>query len=136
MKRVILLLIMFFIISTFIYGQIILIRPNAAIGYLNSEDNEGLAINYGIRILLSASDFQRFGILLDHLFITNNDSLSYLRTGLMLEQVLFKYFNMGHGTIGYINLIDKGDYPFGIYTYLGFEYNVTKIFLFISIISS
>ena len=35
---------------------------------------------------------------------------------------------MGIGTIGYINLIDKGDNPFGIYTHLGFEYNFTKYF--------
>jgi hypothetical protein len=35
---------------------------------------------------------------------------------------------MGIGTVGYINTIQSGDNPFGLYTHLGFEYNFKKWF--------
>ena len=126
MKKIAIILLLFFMTLSFSYGQTVLIRPNAAVGYLSSGDISGLALNYGIKLHLSANEFQRYGILVDHLFIPSNKNVSYLRTGLMIEQVIFKYFNMGIGTIGYINLVQTGENPFGLYTHLGFEYKFTK----------
>jgi hypothetical protein len=128
MKIINLSLILFFVLIFPSYGQTVLIRPNASIGYLSSDDANGLAVNYGIKVHLPANEFQRYGILVDHLFVPNNKDFSYLRAGLMLEQVVFKYFNMGIGTIGYINLVEKGEYPFGIYSHLGFEYKFLEYF--------
>ena len=126
MKRVCIALILFFITFSFTYGLDFLIRPNTSVGYLHADDIDGLAISYGLKVHLSANEFQRYGWLVDHLLIPNNKDVSYLRVGLMIEQVLFRYFNMGIGTIGYINLVQTGENPFGIYTHLGFEYKFTK----------
>jgi len=114
------------------YGQTVLIRPNAGVGYLSANDFKEMAVNYGLKIHLTANEFQRYGILFDYLFIPKNDHLSYLRTGIMLEQILFKYFNMGIGTIGYIDLAQKKEYTFGIYTHLGYEHKFTKHFNIVS----
>jgi len=108
------------------YRKIGLIRPNVSIGYLSANDVKGLTYNYGLKVLLTANEIQRYGIILDHLKISNNDQLSYLRTGIFIEQVLFQHFNMGIGTIGYINLVQKGENPFGLYTHLGYEYKITR----------
>jgi len=35
---------------------------------------------------------------------------------------------MGIGTVGYINTVQQGENPFGVYTHLGFEYNFRKLF--------
>jgi hypothetical protein len=51
-----------------------------------------------------------------------------LSTGLFIEQVVFNYFNMGIGTVGYINTKQKGENPFGLYSHLGFEYNFNESF--------
>jgi len=75
-----------------------------------------------------ANEFQRYGIKVDHLNILADDKQSYLSTGVFIEQVIFKHFNMGIGTIGYINTIQWGENPFGLYTHLGFEYNFNKWF--------
>jgi hypothetical protein len=128
MKKIAVTFILFFTIISFSHGQTVLIRPNAAVGYLYADDISALAVTYGLKVHLSANEFQRYGILFDHLFVPNNDQISYLCTGLMIEQVLFKYFNMGIGTIGYINLVQTGDNPFALYTHLGFEYKFTKHF--------
>ena len=133
MKIIIIGFFLFFIVLSFTHGQIVLIRSNASVGYLSSDDISGLAYCYGLKLHLSANEFQRYGILVDHLFLQSNEDVSYLRTGLMIEQVLFKYFNMGIGTIGYINLVQIGENPFGLYTHLGFEYKFTK---YISILTS
>jgi hypothetical protein len=126
MKRVNIALVLFLISWSFSYGQNILVRPNTSVGYLHADDIDGLVISYGVKIHLAANDFQRYGLLVDHLFVPDDKDVSYLRTGLMIEQVLFKYFNMGIGTIGYINLVQTGENPFGIYTHLGFEYKIKK----------
>jgi len=133
MKKIVIGFFLFIMVISFTYGETVLIRPNASVGYLSSDDINGLAFVYGIKLLLSANEFQRYGILVDHLFLQNNEDVSYLRTGLMLEQVLFKYFNMGIGTVGYINLVQTGENPFSIYTHLGFEYKYAK---YISILAS
>ncbi|WP_461257341.1 hypothetical protein [Treponema sp. R80B11-R83G3] len=127
MKKICVILI-FMAISVTVYGQTVLLRPNASIGYFSSSDMKGLSYDYGMKILLFANEFQRYGVKIDHLNFTGDNALSYLGTGLFIEQILFKYFNMGIGTVGYINLQQGGDNPFGIYTHLGFEYSFGKYF--------
>ena len=106
-----------------LYGQTILVRPGASIGYCSADDMKGLSYTYGLKVLLMANEFQRYGIKIDHLNILADEKHSYLSTGLFIEQVVFKYFNMGIGTVGYINTVQWGENPFGLYTHLGFEYN-------------
>jgi len=111
-----------------IYGQAVLIRPGSSVGYCSADDMKGLSYTYGLKILLMANEFQRYGVKIDHLNILAEDTHSYLSTGLFIEQIVFKYFNMGIGTVGYINTIQWGENPFGLYTHLGFEYNFNKWF--------
>ena len=51
--------------------------------------------------------------------------------GIYLEQVIFRYFNMGIGTVGYIGLSDNKN-PFGLYSHLGFEYPFANRFHFLA----
>jgi hypothetical protein len=132
MKRLLIGLIVFFMTLAYSYGQTVLVRPNAAIGYFSAGDVNGLAYNYGFKALLSSNEFQRYGILADHLIIPGSERVSYLRTGIIIEQVLFGYFNTGIGTIGYINLVHAGQNSFGLYTHLGFEYKFTSRFNIVS----
>jgi hypothetical protein len=118
----------FFLFSASIYGQTVLIRPGSSVGYCNADGMKSLSYTYGVKILLMSNDFQRYGLKIDHLNILADDRHSYLSTGLFIEQVIFKHFNMGIGTIGYINTIQQGENPFGLYTHLGFEYNFNKWF--------
>jgi hypothetical protein len=86
----------------------------------------GLSYTSGLKIPLMANEFQRYGIKVDYLNVLAENKASCLSTGLFLEQVLFKHFNMGIGTVGYINIINWGENPFGLYTHLGYEYNFGK----------
>jgi hypothetical protein len=106
----------------------VLVRPGGSIGYCTAGDMKGLSYTYGLKILLMANEFQRYGIKIDRLNILAEDEMSYLSTGLFIEQVLFKFFNMGIGTVGYINTMQLGENPFGLYTHLGFEYNFNEWF--------
>ena len=122
------LMLFLMVFSSRLYGQTLLIRPNASVGYCSADDIKGLSYSYGLKILLMANEFQRYGIKIDHLNILADDKYSYLSTGFFIEQIVFKYFNMGIGTVGYINTINWGENPFGLYTHLGFEYNFNKWF--------
>jgi hypothetical protein len=126
MKKIVIALILLFAIISFSYGQSVLIRPDSGVGYFSAGDVKGWAVNYGLKLHLSANEFQRYGIIVNHLFLPKNDQVSYLCAGIMIEQVLFKYFNMGIGSVGYINFVQTGENPFGLYTHLGFEYNFSK----------
>jgi hypothetical protein len=128
MKKIIIALIFCIIIVSFSHGQTLIIRPNATAGYFYADDIKGMAVSYGSTLLLSANEIQRYGLIIDHLIMPNNNELSYLCAGIIIEQVLFNYFNMGIGTIGYINLVQIGENPFGLYTHLGFEYNFSERF--------
>jgi len=127
-KLYIIFVFVFFLLSIDIYGQTVLIRPGSSVGYCKADDMEGLSYTYGLKILLMSNDFQRYGIKVDHLNILADDKHSYISTGLFIEQVLFKYFNMGIGTVGYINTVQWGENPFGVYSHLGFEYNFSNLF--------
>ena len=131
--NVFLMVLIFFLGVSNVYAQSVIIRPNSSIGYFNADDVKGLSYTYGAKILLVANEFQRYGIKIDHLNVLADKKESYVSTGLFIEQVLFKYFNMGIGTVGYINTIELGENPFGLYTHLGFEYNFNK---YIGIVTS
>jgi hypothetical protein len=115
-----------FFLAGNVYGQTVMLRPNSSIGYFSAGDAKGLSYTYGAKILLTANEFQRYGIKADHLNVLTDNRKSYICTGLFVEQVLFKHFNTGIGTVGYINTIEPGENPFGIYTHLGFEYCFNK----------
>jgi hypothetical protein len=127
MKKIVFTLFILLFASN-IYAQTVTIRPGGSIGYCSADDMKGLSYSYGLKILLMANEFQRYGIKIDHLNILADEKQSYLCTGLFIEQVVFKYFNMGIGTVGYINTKQQGDNPFGLYTHLGFKYNFVKWF--------
>jgi hypothetical protein len=129
MKKInVILVFALFLLAGNIYGQTVLVRPGGSVGYCKADDMEGLSYTYGLKILLMSNDFQRYGIKIDHFNILSDETYSYLSTGIFIEQIVFKYFNMGIGTVGYINTIQWGENPFGLYTHLGFEYNFTKWF--------
>jgi len=129
MKKIIVALFFaFFLLAANLYGQTVLVRPGGSVGYCQADDMKGLSYTYGLKILLMSNDFQRYGIKIDHFNILADEKQSYLTTGIFIEQVLFKFFSMGIGTVGYINMIDWGENPFGLYTHLGFEHNFTKWF--------
>jgi hypothetical protein len=120
------------LLASNLYGQTTIIRHGNSIGYCSADDIKGLSYTYGLKIMLTANEFQRYGIKIDHFNILADDKHSYLSTGLFIEQVVFKYFNMGIGTVGYINTIQWGENPFGLYTHLGFEYNFNKWLCFVA----
>jgi hypothetical protein len=129
MKKLIFVFMLFALtFASNIYGQTVLIRPSSSVGYFSADDLSGLSYTYGLKILLMANEFQRYGVKIDYLNILADETHSYLSTGLFIEQIVFKYFNMGIGTVGYINTIQWGENPFGLYTHLGFEYNFNKWF--------
>ena len=123
----VIMLIAFPLVSN-LFAQTVLIRPGSSVGYCKADDIKGLSYTYGLKILLMSNAFQRYGVKIDHFNILADDKHSYLSTGIFIEQVVFKYFNMGIGTVGYVNTIQWGENPFGLYTHLGFEYNFTKWF--------
>jgi len=131
-KKIYFILTMFFLLfASNIYGQTATIRLGSSIGYCSADDMNGLSHTSGLKILLMANEFQRYGVKIDILNVSPDDKHSYLSTGLFIEQVVFNYFNMGIGTVGYINTKQKGENPFGLYSHLGFEYNFNKSFVFL-----
>jgi hypothetical protein len=138
--------VVFVLLSVMAYGQtgadtetetvkgrepIVMLTPNAAAGYYSAfgnDDIKGWSYSYGLKFLLPANELQRYGVLADVLTLTGDDDIVFLRTGIYLEQVLFRCFNMGIGTAGYIGLTKGAANPFGLYTHLGFEYPFTKHF--------
>lgn len=127
-QTLLLVFVLSIIFPAYASGQSFIARANTSIGYANSKELSGLSYSYGIKAGMAVNDSQRFGIMFDRMVIAENtdNRKIYLATGIFLEQVLWKYFNMGIGTVGYINQTDKGKNPFGVYTHLGFEYPFAK----------
>ena len=133
MKKVsVVLFFALFLLASNLYGQTVTIRPSSSVGYCSADDMNGMSYTYGLKILLMANKFQRYGVKIDHLNVLANDKYSYLSTGLFIEQVVFDYFNMGIGTVGYINTKQKGENPFGLYSHLGFEYSFNELLGFVA----
>ena len=125
MKKIYFILTMFFLLfASNIYGQTVTIRPSSSVGYCSADDINGLCHATGLKILLMANEFQRYGVKIDY-----NNIFDNMSTGLFIEQVVFNHFNMGIGTIGYINTKQEGENPFALYSHLGFEYNFNESFV-------
>ncbi|MCC8154171.1 MAG: outer membrane beta-barrel protein [Tannerellaceae bacterium] len=129
-----LILVLSIIIPAYASGQSFLVRINTSVGYSNSKELSWLSYSYGVKVGLGVNDKQRFGIMFDRLILAENtdNRTMYYTTGIFLEQVLWKYFNMGIGTVGYINQTEKGKNTFGIYSHLGFEYPFAKRWHFLA----
>jgi hypothetical protein len=69
--------------------------------------------------LLPATDKRRYGLELTQ-FVDENDE-SFSSIGIVLEQRLFKWFNMSIGTIGYFDYGVDSDNVIGLTTNLGWE---------------
>lgn len=115
------------LVSSYATGQSLIVRSEASVGYMTTfDDNHSIVQNYGGKVLFGITEKQRFGLKLDYMNTDFNNVLlnrEYVGIGLVLEQVLFKYFNMGIGTVGYVPLNGYKEHsPFGVYTHLGFEY--------------
>jgi hypothetical protein len=127
MKRLLFIQV-FILLGICCYAQTIIVRPEASVGFFNAGDTHGMSYSYGGKVILMANNSQRYGVLVDHLVLSGE---SYLTVGIFLEQLVFRYFNMGIGTVGYIGL-KNDENPFGIYTHLGFEYPFTGRFYFLA----
>jgi hypothetical protein len=103
-----------------------LIRVHGGTGaaFFMPDMNIDLSLHGGIRLLLSANENQRYGIECSYMHtnvFTNDQAMTFISTGFVLEQRLFDWFVMAIGTIGYISLESGGGFPFGIITNLGWE---------------
>jgi choloylglycine hydrolase len=93
----------------------IILKPHFGYGYIEDES----VYHYGGRILLPATDKRRYGLELTQ-FVDENDE-SFSSIGIVLEQRLFKWFNMSIGTIGYFDYGVDSDNVIGLTTNLGWE---------------
>jgi hypothetical protein len=132
MKKIIVTVILVLLsVMGYASDPILMLTPNATMGYYSAygnDDIKGLSYSYGLKILLPANEIKRYGVLVDALTLTGDTDITFLRTGIYVEQVLFRCFNMGIGTVGYIGLAGSESNPFGLYSHLGFEYPFTKHF--------
>lgn len=108
--------------------QSLLLRPEASVGYRSIPrlHLSGIEQNYGGKILMEIKPGMRFGLKADYVRTDFKDNPAPVQervcTGIVLEQVLFKYFNMGIGTVGNLSLSESYNHSFTLYTHLGFEY--------------
>ena len=133
MKRIYIILLASILFPCVSAASGLIIRPEAGIGgttVFNSHTTY-LTQSYGGKVLMSIGKSQRFGIKADFIEMSHPGlpSLRYVSTGILLEQILFKYFHMGIGTVGYIDLAKGRDNPFALHTQLGFEYPFAKNFM-------
>lgn len=129
------------------HAQSLIFRPEASVGYrvMPGIHAGGLEQNYGGKVLMEIKPGMRFGIKGDYSRTLFQGSMSelyppvrgnelslpslggsplaeHVSFGVVLEQVLLRYFNMGIGTVGNISLNPYIPHSFSIYTHLGFEY--------------
>lgn len=112
-------------------AQSLIIRPEASIGFMPAANHESAMVQtYGGKLLMGLTDHLRFGLKSDWVkmdFDTHGYHFSreYVSAGIVLEAVVFKYFNLGIGTVANFNLSDNEKFkhnPATLYTHLGFEY--------------
>jgi hypothetical protein len=103
----------------------VIVRSHFGVGHddaLSSGHDGGLSEHGGGRLLLQANQFQRYGLEMTALRLNVDRRHSdYIGTGIVLEQVLWGWFNMGIGTIGYLRTSGGSPHPFGIVTNLAYE---------------
>lgn len=110
--------------------QSFFIRPQASIGLgtLFGTTEAGLSQFYGIRALIAAGPTQRFGLELSWADQAFGTAASSIRSGIVLEQLLFDHFHMAIGTIGYLDLEDTGlGNPVAMTTSLGYESSIGPV---------
>ena len=131
--RKLLLSLILIIISVSLSAVGLIIRPEVGIGGTTQFNTHTtyLTQSYGGKVLMAITEQQRFGVKVDFLNLSHAmlPREQYLSVGILLEQVLFKYFHMGIGTVGYVNLHQKGNNPFVLHTQLGFEYPFANHFM-------
>jgi len=122
MKKLITMLIL---ISTFLFGQNngILFRTISGAGYNSSINDKisGVGYHIGGRLLLNVDPSHRYGLETTFVSPFGNDDNNYIAIGIVLEQIKKEWFLMSIGTIGYIELGNGGNNPFGIVSDLGWE---------------
>ncbi|MGF1465405.1 MAG: hypothetical protein ACFCGT_04660 [Sandaracinaceae bacterium] len=102
-------------------------RPHGGLGWTTryASGESALGVHAGGRILLSAGEFQRFGVEATYVAdsVDTSDSLEgeYLALGIVLEMTLFEHFLLAIGTIGYVGLSAGVGSPFGLVPALGWE---------------
>ena len=87
------------------------IRPHFGFG------NKG-SFYYGARVLLNANQTKKYGLEITKFYTKDDD---FLTAGIVLEQRLYKWFNMSIGTVGYFNYGKNGENIVGVTTNLGWE---------------
>jgi hypothetical protein len=97
--------------------SIVTIRPHVNYGYISVGSDSRDIFSFGGRILLPASDIRSYGVDITRFNTSSNNS--FTSVGIVLEQRLWKFFNMSIGTVGYIHY--RGNSPFGFLTNLGWE---------------
>ncbi len=96
----------------------LLVRPQAGYGYLDANGGEAIS-HVGLRVLLPASQMQRYGLEVTRFLPKNGGDFTAL--GIVLEQRLWECFNMSIGTVGYLDYNGGTRNPFGLMTNLGWE---------------
>jgi hypothetical protein len=100
----------------------VIVRPHFGYGMLDDDS----IYHYGGRILLPASDIRRYGLEISQ-FVDNHEE-SFSSIGIVLEQRLFKWFNMSIGTIGYFDYGLDSENIVGLMSNLGWEPDNYKSF--------
>jgi hypothetical protein len=103
------------------------IRPHIGVGYATASGNgaSGTSFHVGTRILFGAEQDKYYGLEVTYIdaYASEDDEpdTQYLAVGVVLERKMFKSFNAGVGTIGYLGIGDNSDNPFGLVATLAWE---------------
>lgn len=101
-----------------------IVRPQTSFGHLsaiNSHEDNGVVYSAGLRLLMSSSKTQRFGINVNYYDVQNDNNDSFTSAGFILEQKVANWFAMGVGTVINFNYGDDNKNIGGITTNLGWE---------------
>jgi hypothetical protein len=105
-----------------------LVRLNAQ-GGRATQDGRVDDSEFGADLLLSANDFQRYGLHISSLTLNSTPAKQrYICTGYVLETVVFHWLRAEIGTVGFIGRGEaSGKNPFGILASLGYEKRVGRM---------
>lgn len=105
-----------------------LVRLNTQGGQATQDGHMGDS-EFGADLLLSANDFQRYGLHVSSLTLNSSPTRQrYICTGYVLEMVLFHWLRAEIGTVGFIGRGESsGKNPFGILASLGYEKRVGRM---------
>jgi hypothetical protein len=105
-----------------------LVRLNAQ-GGQTTQDGHVTNWEFGTDLLLSANNFQRYGLHISSLTLNSTPTKQrYICTGYVLEMVAFHWLRAEIGTVGFIGRGEaSGKNPFGILSSLGYEKRVGRM---------